>query len=195
MLAVKFRAAKKVCGILCVMLFAMATISGCEKPEEQTSLYDYEKLFSFHTGQNETLTDSHVEIILDNLAYPKVLPIESWESATDPFYNLILRYSLGLSEGQEYTIDNTLIARDSILIFTLIEDLYQIDYNFVQDDYSAVFTITREKAEDILREPTYAYGMDRDMFTEELSAIIEELSYMPDNGFIVTYEHIYSRND
>lgn len=186
--------------ILCILLSAFILMAcNADNPSTQTNdassqtdvkgnqPYDYENLFSY---KSEYIGDaSNVRNLLNDLAYPRNLPIEKIELQTDnPPYRLAIFLKLNLGEGQEYTVDYSMIAKDSAILFALIDNLDAIDYNFRQADYGMLFSITREDTDSLLCESSKTYGENKEAFCTDLPPKIEALSYHPDVKSIITYD-------
>jgi len=149
--------------------------------------YDYEILFSY---KSDYIGDaSNTRNLLNYLAYPNNLPVEKIKLQTDKSpYKLAVFLKLSLSEGQEYAVDYTMIAKDSAILLALIDNLEIIDYNFVQGDYGLVFSMTREDIDSLFDESIKTYGESSDAFCTALPQKIEAISYHPDLKSIITYD-------
>ncbi len=149
--------------------------------------YDYKLLYSY---KNISLNDSQKLMeLVSQLQYAKELPIDLIE------YGNILRidYRMNLTEGQEYKVNHTKMMADVIVLLALLDDLYAVEYNLVQGDYSyGGVPITREQAEEIVGKDIWSLGETEEVFLLDLPKIIADLEWDPDVMDVITYEHIMS---
>ncbi|MCG1012071.1 hypothetical protein JT739_05585 [Tepidanaerobacter sp. GT38] len=149
--------------------------------------YDFKLLYSY---KNISLNDSQKLMeLVSQLQYAKELPIDLIE------YGNILRidYRMNLTEGQEYKVNHTKMMADVIVLLALLDDLYAVEYNLVQGDYSyGGVPITREQAEEIVGKDIWSLGETEEVFLLDLPKIIADLEWDPDVMDVITYEHIMS---
>jgi len=149
--------------------------------------YDYKLLYSY---KNISLNDSEkLRELVSQLQYAKELPIDHIE------YGDILRidYRMNLTEGQEYKVNHTKMMADVVVLLALLDDLYAVEYNLVQGDYSyGGVPITRELAEEIVGKDIWSLGETEEVFLTDMPNIIANLQWNPDVMNIIRYEHIAS---
>lgn len=181
--------------LICLFFLSAFIFMACTtaNPSSQTDTsepkwaYDYEMLFSYKSSYIGDAVNARN--LLNHLAYPNNLPIEKIELQTDKSpYKLAIFFQLNLEKGQEYNIDYSMIAKDSALLLALIDNLEVIDYNFVQDDYGLIFSMTRDDIDSLLGESSKTYGKSKNAFTTVLPQKIETISYQPDVKSKITYD-------
>ena len=149
--------------------------------------YDYKLLYSY---KNIPLNDSEkLRELVSQLQYATELPIDHIE------YGDILRidYRMNLTEGQEYKVNHTKMMADVVVLLALLDDLYAVEYNLVQGDYSyGGVPITRELAEEIVGKDIWSLGATEEVFLTDMPNIIANLQWNPDVMNIIRYEHIAS---
>lgn len=149
--------------------------------------YDFKLLYSY---KNISLNDSQKLMeLVSQLQYAKELPIDLIE------YGDILRidYRMNLTEGQEYKVNHTKMMADVVVLLALLDDLYAVEYNLVQGDYSyGGVPITREQAEEIVGKDIWSLGATEEVFLFDMPKIIADLEWDPDVMDVITYEHIMS---
>lgn len=149
--------------------------------------YDFKLLYSY---KNISLNDSQkLRELVSQLQYAKELPIDLIE------YGDILRidYRMNLTEGQEYKVNYTKMMADVVVLLALLDDLYAVEYNLVQGDYSyGGVPITREQAEEIVGKDIWYLGATEEVFLLDIPKVIADLQWNPDVMDIIRNEHIMS---
>lgn len=149
--------------------------------------YDFKLLYSY---KNISLNDSQKLMeLVSQLQYAKELPIDLIEHGD------ILRidYRMNLTEGQKYKVNHTKMMADVVVLLALLDDLYAVEYNLVQGDYSyGGVPITREQAEEIVGKDIWSLGATEEVFLFDMPKIIADLEWDPDVMDVITYEHIMS---
>ena len=191
--------------ILILMVFIIILTTSCSQTSEEAlgkkqnpdiqkneiesieTPYDFKLLYSY---KNISLNDSQkLRELVSQLQYAKELPIDLIE------YGDILRidYRMNLTEGQEYKVNHTKMMADVVVLLALLDDLYAVEYNLVQGDYSyGGVPITREQAEEIVGKDIWSLGATEEVFLLDMPKIIADLQWNPDVMDIIRYEHIMS---
>lgn len=149
------------------------------------SLYDYEKIYSFHE-----ISENEVDFVeLTSFLQPKGIDLSNSEYDVNT-HTLRIYYDMNLTkEGQVYNFNYQKEAQDSMVLFTVLEYLKQIIFDYRQIGYySAESSYNISNIEEIFETNISEYRT-KESFTDKLPLIINELDYKPDLMSFVTYEH------
>lgn len=156
---------------------------------KRNDLYNFELLYSF---KNISLNDTKmVKELVSQFQYAKELTIEQIKYSTENERRLMINYQLNLTKGEDYTVDHTKRMADAVILFALLDDLNEVEYNLVQENYSyGGVPITREEAEQVFDEDIEALGKTKEIFLSEMSQKILDLKWNPDVMSLITYDHV-----
>jgi hypothetical protein len=81
-----------------------------------------------------------------------------------------------ITKGQQYKVNHTKMMADVVMLFALLDDLYTVEFNFVQEDYGyGGVPITREEAGKVLDADIEALGKTKEIFLSEMPEKIADL--------------------
>lgn len=156
---------------------------------EKKDPYDFDLLYSY---KNISLSDTEkVKELINQLSYSKELPIERVEYEIRDGEMLRIDYRMNLTAGQEYKVNHTKMMADMVILFSLIDNLNAVEYNFDQAHYSyGGVPVTRKDAEQVTNLDIDALGKTKEVFLHEMPQKVANIQWDPDVMSIITYDHI-----